>query len=92
MRKILSILIISTLLFVADLSFAQNSDDTVLVQLNNLQIKEIKQNPEEGVLATFIVTKASSGFKCSYFPTEESEKARPCPLKLRRNILKALRQ
>jgi hypothetical protein len=91
MKKILSISIISTLLFISNLSFAQNSDDTVLVQLNNLQIKEIQQNPEEGILATFIVTKASPGFKCQYFPDKES-KPKPCPLKLRRNILKALRQ
>jgi hypothetical protein len=88
MKKILSIFIISTLLFVANLSFAQNSDDTVLVQLNNLQIKEIQQNPEEDILATFIVTKSSLGFKCQYFPDEESENPKPCPLKLRRNILK----
>jgi hypothetical protein len=92
MKKSLSILIIFTLLFVANLTFAQTSDGTILVQLNNLQIKEIKQNPEEGILATLIVTKSSSGFKCSYFPSEESEKSRPCPLKLRRNILKALGQ
>jgi hypothetical protein len=92
MKKSLSILIIFTLLFVANLTFAQTSDETILVQLNNLQIKEIKQNPEEGILATLIVTKSSSGFKCSYFPSEESEKSRPCPLKLRRNILKALGQ
>jgi hypothetical protein len=91
-KKFLSILTISTILFVANLSFAQNSDDTILVQLNNLQIKEIQQNPEEDILATFIVTKVSLGFKCQYFSDEESEKPKPCPLKLRRNILKALRQ
>jgi hypothetical protein len=92
MKKFLSIFIISTLLFVANLSFAQNSDDTILVQLNNLQIKEIQQNPEEDILATFIVTKSSLGFRCQYFPDEESEKSRSCHIKLRRNILKALRQ
>ena len=92
MKKFLSILTISTLLLVTNLSFAQNSNDTILVQLNNLQIKEIKQNPEEDILATFIVTKASLGFKCQYFPDEESEKPKPCPLKLKRNILKTLRQ
>jgi hypothetical protein len=92
MKKFLSIFIISTLLFVANLSFAQNSDDTILVQLNNLQIKEIQQNPEEDILATFIVTKSSLGFRCQYFPDEESKKSRSCPIKLRRNILKALRQ
>jgi hypothetical protein len=92
MKKFLSILTISTLIFISNLSFAQNSDDTILVQLNNLQIKEIQQNPEEDVLATFIVTKASLGFKCQYFPDEESENPKPCPLKLRRNILKTLRQ
>jgi hypothetical protein len=92
MKKSLSILIISTFLFVANLSFAQTSDETILVQLNNIQIKEIKQNSEEDILATLIVTKFSSGFKCSYFPSEESEKSRPCSLKLRRNILKALRK
>jgi len=91
MKKFLSTLIISTLLFIANLSFAQNSDEAILVQLNNLQIKEIKQNPEEGILSTFIVTKPSLGFTCQYFPDEES-KPRPCPLKLRRNILKSLRQ
>jgi len=95
MKKFFSIFIISTLLFVANisnLSFAQTSDETILIQLNNLQIKEIKQNPEEGVLATFIVTKASSGFRCSYFPNKESERSRPCPRRLKNKILKSLRQ
>jgi hypothetical protein len=92
MKKILSIFIISTLLFISNLSFAQTSDETILIQLNNLQIKEIKQNPEEDILATFIVTKASSGFKCKYFQNKESERSHPCSRRLKNKILKSLRQ
>jgi len=63
---------------------------TILVQLNNLQIKEIQQNPEEGILATFIVTKPFTGFKCLYVPDRKSGKFRSCPFTLKTKILKAL--
>jgi hypothetical protein len=91
MKKILSIFLISALLFLSNLSFAQTSDETILVQLNNLKIREIQQNPEEGVLAKFVVEKLA-GFRCRYFQSEESTISRPCSLRLRREVLRALRQ
>ena len=91
MKKIISIFLISTFIFVSNLTFAQATNDTILVQFNNLKIREIQQNPEEGVLATFIAEKLA-GFRCRYFLSEESTISRPCSLRLRREVLRALRQ
>jgi hypothetical protein len=64
----------------------ENREDDVIVQLNNLRITRIAENPTQDAKAVFFAVR-DTGWRCMMYESEESRSSRNCPLSLKRSII-----
>jgi hypothetical protein len=64
----------------------ENREDDVIVQLNNLRITRIVENPTQDAKAVFFAVR-DTGWRCMMYKSEEETTALPCAIDIRKPII-----